>query len=371
MEKDRRVALSNRDVTVSDEEDEKVELESTDVDRITPSSDCYPLRRYPFRRQIRRKARQEIKENDCKDPVPNTAIKKKADQSTANLQEMVKSFNQCSGASNSTDTKRRKSLNWPNFDGKIYGMAFHSDGTLAVVYFAKRCIYRFNSEYNIIQIINCSKVNGRCTKPAAISFDSEGNLYVTDIRYHKVLKFDQNGTFLYQFGRKGSCDGQLDYPTGISVLGGSVYVADSRNARVSVFTTDGTFQCTIGDGKLGKPHDISTNDQQQIVVADMAHKCVYVFTIDGNYCSRFGTGQFYRPQCLTTFIGFTYVVDSYNHNLLVFNTSGECVCQCNIGTTGHSRSPSSQPLGITINQKGRLLVSGDCIHEFPIRVHIE
>ncbi|XP_065908007.1 E3 ubiquitin-protein ligase TRIM71-like [Dysidea avara] len=347
MEKGRRVALSNRDVKVQDEEDKKVELEDTeDVDRITPNSGCYSLcryslRHYPFRRQlqgVRRKARQEVKENGS---APNP----------------------CSEASNSTDTTRRKSLNWPNIDGKIYGMAFHSDGTLAVVYFAKRSIYKFDSEYNIIQIINCSKVNGRCTKPAGVSFDSEGNLYVTDIRYHKVLKFDQNGTFLHQFGRKGSHDGQLDYPTGISVLGGSVYVADSRNGRVSVFTTDGTFQHTIGDGKLGKPHDISTNDQQQVVVVDMAHRCVYVFTIDGNYCSRFGTGQFHRPQCLTTFIGFTYVVDSYKHNLLVFNTSGECVCQCNIGTTGHSRSPSSQPLGIAINQKGRLLVSGDRIHE--------
>ena len=77
---------------------------------------------------------------------------------------------------------------------------------------------------------------------------------------------------------RGSHDGQLDYSTGISVASGSVYVADSRNKRISAFKTDGRFQCTIGSGILSKPYDMSIDDERHIIVTDMGHKCVYVFT---------------------------------------------------------------------------------------------
>jgi hypothetical protein len=47
--------------------------------------------------------------------------------------------------------------------------------------------------------------------------------------------FDKhNGTFLRKFGSIGTKDGQLQYPDGIVVDNGSVFVVDQSNHRVQV-----------------------------------------------------------------------------------------------------------------------------------------
>jgi len=315
--------LSNRDVRVSIELNEN----RLDEDGMAPSVDCYPMRRC------------QMTYGQC----------------ISTFQELISS---CSGASESSQ--------WPNIDGKIYGMAVHpSDGTLAVVYYAKSCIYKFNTSYNITQIIDCSKIDCRWSTPAAAAFDSEGTLYVTDIRHHNILKFGHHGNYECRFSCRGSQNGQLDYPTGISVASGSVYVADSHNKRISVFKTDSRFQCTIGSGILSKPYDVCIDDEQHVIVTDMGHKCVYVFTSHGDLCSKYGKGQLQQPQCLTTFNGFTYVVDSFHHKLMVFDFSRVLVYQCSTDHNGgHRRCPRAQPLGITVTLSGKLLVSGDYIHEY-------
>jgi len=340
-----REALSNRDVRVS------IELNETSLieNGIAPSFDCHPMSRcQPHRQPVRR-----VKGNRYHKTLPQNKI------SDSQCPELLNSSVSCSGAS--------KSSKWPNIDGETYGMAAcPSDGTVAVVYYAKSCIHKLDNSYNITQIIDCSKIDCGWSKPAAAAFDSEGNLYVTDIQHHNILKFDHYGNYEYKFSCRGSQNGQLDYPTGISVASGLVYVADSHNKRISVFKTDGRFQCTIGSGILSKPYDVSIDDQKYVVVADMGHKCVYVFTSHGDLCSKYGMGQFQQPQCLTIFNGFTYVIDSFKHKLMIFDINKVLVYQCSTDYNGgHRRCPRVQPLGITVTSSGRLLVSGDCICEYP------
>ena len=42
--------------------------------------------------------------------------------------------------------------------------------------------------------------NGQFNSPYSISFDSSGNIYVTDNGNHRIQKFDSNGTYISQFG---------------------------------------------------------------------------------------------------------------------------------------------------------------------------
>ena len=138
-------------------------------------------------------------------------------------------------------------------------------------------------------------------RPAAVAFDAGGGLYVTDIKNCVVLKFNHNGSYLFQFGHEESGDGKLKHPIGISVLREIGYIADSHNGCIVVFQTDGTFHQAIGKSLLGKPHDVCIDNQ--IAVADMGHKCVHVFTITGDYLmkytsTRYCSGQLYRPHCV-------------------------------------------------------------------------
>ncbi|MBI4719753.1 MAG: 6-bladed beta-propeller, partial [Chitinivibrionia bacterium] len=58
----------------------------------------------------------------------------------------------------------------------------------------------------------------------------------------RVQVFTKGGQYLRQWGTSGTAPGQFQFPFGIAVDGnGRVYVADSHNDRVQVFSGLGTF----------------------------------------------------------------------------------------------------------------------------------
>ena len=62
-------------------------------------------------------------------------------------------------------------------------------------------------------------------------------MYVADLLNHRIQKFDFRGTFITTWGSKGEEDGQFDKPQDIAVDStGKVYVADSNNYRIQVFS---------------------------------------------------------------------------------------------------------------------------------------
>ena len=86
-------------------------------------------------------------------------------------------------------------------------------------------------------------------RPTGISVAPNGDIFVTDGHYPnkhdnaRVMKFAKDGTFIKQWGKKGSAPGDFDEPHDI-FLGGSqnrIYVADRRNNRIQVFDQDGGF----------------------------------------------------------------------------------------------------------------------------------
>ena len=77
---------------------------------------------------------------------------------------------------------------------------------------------------------------------------SHGNRYfVSDSGGNCIKVFSEQGDFLYQFGRKGTGDGELDVPLGLAVdKSGRLVVCDSDNHRIQLFQLDGTFCCKFG-----------------------------------------------------------------------------------------------------------------------------
>lgn len=143
--------------------------------------------------------------------------------------------------------------------------------------------------------------------PLAIATDMKGNVYVTDAAKgeHRVLVFDKQGKLLRKFGSEGSKKGQFSYPNGIAVADdGKIYVADSNNARVQVFSNTGKSLKTItgtGAGSLTHPVGIDVSRSGEIHVVESLGHTVNVFDTDGTYLYSFGElgimdGQFRYPQ---------------------------------------------------------------------------
>lgn len=68
----------------------------------------------------------------------------------------------------------------------------------------------------------------------------DGRLYVSQMEIGNVLVFAEDFDYLYTIGKKGSGPGELATTGGVEVDGaGNVYVADTSNAKIVVYTPDG------------------------------------------------------------------------------------------------------------------------------------
>ena len=165
---------------------------------------------------------------------------------------------------------------------ELYGIAFAKNGMWAVTDFTEHCVYIFDEQDQLIRKIGSRGSNsGKFQNPRGTAFDDDNCLYIVEAN-RLIQKFDIFGNHLLKFGGK---DNQLNLPLGITVHYDKVFVADLFG-HISVFQTNGQFSHFIGKGRLGSPHDVTVNNNDQLLVADNRHHCIYTFTLDGNYVSN-------------------------------------------------------------------------------------
>ena len=80
--------------------------------------------------------------------------------------------------------------------------------------------------------------DGQLRFPTHIDFDAAGSLYVADSNNHRIQVFSADGVFQRKFGVTGTAPGQFRFPVGIDIgADGFVYVTDTFNNRVPVSYT--------------------------------------------------------------------------------------------------------------------------------------
>ncbi len=174
--------------------------------------------------------------------------------------------------------------------------------------------------------------------PRAIAVATDGSLYVTDSRNHRILHIDQQGKTLHEWGSYADGtsvpvgDGTFNEPWGIAVgPDGSVYVTDTWNHRVEKFTANGRFLKawgTFGQGDAPTnfygPRGLAVDSEGRVYVTDTGNKRIVVFDKDGNFITEFGSagfdpGQFDEPTSIAVDRnGTVYVTDTWNQRIQTF-----------------------------------------------------
>ena len=80
-------------------------------------------------------------------------------------------------------------------------------------------------------------------EPTAVSFFPNGDFLITDgYKNSRVAKYNRDGIFQFQWGRKGTGDGEFDLVhDSVIDKNGLIYIADRVNERVQVFDATGKF----------------------------------------------------------------------------------------------------------------------------------
>jgi sugar lactone lactonase YvrE len=148
--------------------------------------------------------------------------------------------------------------------------------------------------------------------PHGGTVDREGNLWLTDARGadgkgHQVFKFSPDGKVLMTLGTAGvagSGPDLFDQPTDVVVApNGDIFITDSHrnggNNRVVRLTGAGTFvrewgRKGSGPGEFSEPHTIAMDSQGRLFVGDRENNRIQIFDQDGTYITEWR--QFGRPS---------------------------------------------------------------------------
>ena len=155
----------------------------------------------------------------------------------------------------------------------------------------------------------------RSPLPSGVMVDAAGDLYVTDIQNHGVVKYDGNGVLLGGFGRSGTGGGQFNQPRQLAAnAAGELYVVDHINSRIQKFNSNGGVIALLGsqgsgDGQFINPRGVAVDTEGNVYVGDMGNNRIQKFTPDGTYLEQWGSqgsgdGQFQFPRVVIAKTGF-------------------------------------------------------------------
>lgn len=174
--------------------------------------------------------------------------------------------------------------------------------------------------------------------PRDIATAPDGSLFVADSRNHRIVHLDAQGLFLNAWGGYGNVlDGEVpgglfNEPWGVAVgPDGLVYVADTWNHRIQIFTPEGEFLRMwnsfelVGtlDGFWG-PRGIAVDKDNRVFVTDTGKQRVVIFDSQGNYLTQFGSlgldaGRLDEPVGIDIADdGRVYIADTWNYRVQVF-----------------------------------------------------
>jgi hypothetical protein len=104
------------------------------------------------------------------------------------------------------------------------------------------------------------------SRAVALAYD-DSRLFVLDMEEDDIKVFSKSGVFEYLIGRKGQGPGEFHLPSGLDILAGKLYVADSANRRVQVVDTKGGY--LSGFRVPFSPHRILALGPDRLVVMSL------------------------------------------------------------------------------------------------------
>jgi DNA-binding beta-propeller fold protein YncE len=169
---------------------------------------------------------------------------------------------------------------------------------------------------------------GEFIYPVALAEDEGRNLYVCEYGSNdRVQKFAPDGRYIGSFGTFGTRPGQFQRPSGMVWHRGNLYVADSINNRIQVFSDRGEFIRVLGASSqflsLNFPYDMALGPDNALYVVEYGAGRVTKIDLDGKVLGRYGSsgtgaGQFRTPWGIAVDLKkHLFVADTGNRRMVV------------------------------------------------------
>jgi sugar lactone lactonase YvrE len=298
------------------------------------------------------------------------------------------------------------------FDGPI-DVAVDAEGNIYVAD-AANCRVRLISPEGEVSTL-AGSVMGRADGPAnealfgttaGIESDAAGNVYVADgvhlyqgespMRIRLIspdgIVSTLAGSLKPGYSDGPALDARFSIPANIALDNvGNIYIADTKNHRIRMFSVDGTVTTIAGkmdagyaagyaDGpasqaRFREPYSVAVDGAGNVYVTDTGNQCIRIISLDGQVTTFAGASEpgyvdgqgsearFNFPRGIAVDAeGNLYVVDTANHRVRKITPDGVVTTLAGSGEPGNADGAAEEaqfrvPEGITVDADGNLIVA--------------
>jgi sugar lactone lactonase YvrE/4-amino-4-deoxy-L-arabinose transferase-like glycosyltransferase len=264
------------------------------------------------------------------------------------------------------------------------GVAVGADGVIAVVDSGNARVQRFDGDGTFLDVWGEDEGGVTFTRtanglgPTGITTAPEGITWVADTWGHRVVALDANGAIVQTIGaetvdtgddpaRVDEAGGRFFGPRDITVTDDAIYVVDTGNERVQLFTREGAFVDAwggygSGPEQLIEPVGIALGPDGNLYVADSGNARVSIFTPDGEPVAQWpvstwptpapgGVPPAFQPYLAFDADGNLYATASNAGQVVVFDGEGTMIDT----VTDADGERLTQPVGVAIAPDGAVL----------------
>jgi len=206
-------------------------------------------------------------------------------------------------------------------------------------------------------------------KPKGMCRDAEGNIVVVEPHYSRVNHFTPAGQPVRQWGIHGTNAGQLALPRAVAVsTRGTIFVSEyGVTERIQMFSADGQQLLRMmgregpGPGEFNRAEGLGLDAADRLYVADSCNHRIQVFSPEGQWLRTYGhagtgPGELSYPYDVRVdAAGFQYVCEFGNSRIQIFDAQDKSVEI--IGGAGTEPGRFSNPWSIALDSQGNLYVA--------------